>query len=292
MTMRTIFENVRTYVVIAFGLLVLSVAWTGFLIPHQISGSGVTGIGAIVYYATGVPMGYTYFAINVILLIIALKVLGTGFGIKTIYGVVLSAIMLTVMQPLIPSAIVQDKFMSAIIGGMLCGVGLGIVFTQGGSTGGTDIIALVINKYRNISPGRIILYCDVIIICSSFVVLTHLEPSQRVETMVYGFVTMAIQAYTLDAILSGNKQSVQIFIFSRHFDKVADQITSRMRRGVTVIDSTGWYSKENQKVIITTVRKNEASDVYRIIKNIDDKAFITVASVMGVYGKGFEELKR
>lgn len=290
--MRTIFENVRTYVVIAFGLLVLSVAWTGFLIPHQISGSGVTGIGAIVYYATGVPMGYTYFAINVILLIIALKVLGTGFGIKTIYGVVLSAIMLTVMQPLIPSAIVQDKFMSAIIGGMLCGVGLGIVFTQGGSTGGTDIIALVINKYRNISPGRIILYCDVIIICSSFVVLTHLEPSQRVETMVYGFVTMAIQAYTLDAILSGNKQSVQIFIFSRHFDKVADQITSRMRRGVTVIDSTGWYSKENQKVIITTVRKNEASDVYRIIKNIDDKAFITVASVMGVYGKGFEELKR
>ena len=292
MVARTIVENIKTYVVIAFGLLLLSIAWTAFLLPHQIAGSGVTGIGAIVFYATGIPMGYTYFAINLVLMVVALKILGAGFGIKTIYGIVLSAVLLTVLQPLIPTAVVQDQFMSAIIGGILCGAGLGVVFTQGGSTGGTDIIALVINKYRNISPGRIILLCDVVIICSSFVVLTHLESVQRVETMVYGFVTMAIQAYTLDAILSGNKQSVQIFIFSRHFDTVADQITTKMRRGVTVLDATGWYSKENQKVIITTVRKNEASDVYRIIKSIDETAFITVANVMGVYGKGFEELKR
>lgn len=292
MVLRTIVDNVRTYVVIAFGLLILSIAWTAFLIPHQISGSGVTGLGAIIYYATGIPMGYTYFAINVLLMVVALKILGAGFGIKTIYGIVLSAVMLTVLQPLIPSAVVQEKFMSAIIGGILCGTGLGIVFTQGGSTGGTDIIALVINKYRNISPGRIILYCDVIIISSSYLILTHLESAQRVETMVYGFVTMAIQAYTLDAILTGNRQSVQMFIFSRNFEKIADEITTRMHRGVTVIDSTGWYTKENQKVIITMVRKHEASDVYRIIKSIDNEAFITVANVMGVYGKGFEELKK
>lgn len=290
--MRTIIENARTYAIIAFGLMVLAVAWTGFLLPHQISGSGVTGLGAIVFYATGIPMGYTFFGINIVLLIIALKMLGPRFGIKTIYGVVLSAIMLTVLQPLIPSAIVQDKFMSAIIGGILCGAGLGIVFTQGGSTGGTDILALVITKYRNTSPGRIILLCDVVIISSSYVILTHLESAQRIETMVYGFVTMAIQAYTLDAILSGNKQSVQIFIISKHFEKVADEITSRMRRGVTVLDGTGWYSKETQKVIITTVRKHEATEVYRIIKSIDNTAFITVGNVMGVYGKGFEELKR
>jgi len=200
--------------------------------------------------------------------------------------------MLTVLQPLIHAPVVQEKFMSAIIGGMLCGVGLGIIFTQGGSTGGTDIIALAVTKYRNISPGRVILYCDVLIITSSYIVLTNLESAQRIETMVYGFVTMAIQAYTLDTILTGNRQSVQIIIFSRHYDKIADQITSRIHRGVTVLDGTGWYSKESQKVIITLVRKNEASDVYRIIKSIDDKAFITVANVMGVYGKGFEELKK
>jgi len=292
MVLRTIVDNVRTYVVIAFGLLILSIAWTAFLIPHQISGSGVTGIGAIVYYATGIPMGYTYFAINVVLMVVALKILGAGFGIKTIYGIVLSAVMLTILQPLIPAAVVQEKFMSAIIGGMLCGVGLGIVFTQGGSTGGTDIIAMVVTKYRNISPGRIILYCDVFIISSSYIILTHLESAQRVETMVYGFVTMAIQAYTLDAILSGNRQSVQIFIFSQHYEKIADQIISRVRRGVTVIDGTGWYTKENQKVIITLVRKHELTDVYRIIKSVDHDAFITVANVMGVFGKGFEELKK
>ncbi|HQG76164.1 MAG TPA: YitT family protein [Bacteroidales bacterium] len=289
---RTIIDNVRTYAVITFGLMLMSVAWTAFLLPHRIAGSGVSGIGAIVFYATGIPMGYTYLAINVILVIAGLRILGTGFGVKTIYGIVLSAIMLTVFQSLIPTAVVQEKFMSAIIGGILCGTGLAIVFSQGGSTGGTDIIALIIIKYRNYSPGRIILLCDVFIISSSYVVLTHLDSAQRVETMVYGFVTMAIQAYTLDAILSGYRQSVQIFIFSKHYEAIADQITSRMRRGVTVIDGTGWYTKDSQKIIITLVRKNEASDVYRIIKSIDDKAFITVASVMGVYGKGFDVLKK
>jgi uncharacterized membrane-anchored protein YitT (DUF2179 family) len=292
MTSGTIVDKIKTYGIIAFGLLVISIAWTAFLLPHQISGSGVSGIGAIVYYATGIPMGYTYFAINLVLIFIGLKILGAGFGIKTIYGIVLSAAMLTILQPLIPAPVVQEKFMSAIIGGMLCGTGLGIIFTRGGSTGGTDIIALVITKYRNLSPGKIILYCDVLIITSSYIVLTRLDPAQRVETMVYGFVTMAIQAYTLDAILSGNKQSVQILIFSRNYEMIADQITSRMKRGVTVLDGTGWYSKESQKVIITLVRKNEASDVYRIIKSIDDNAFITVANVMDVYGKGFEELKK
>ena len=292
MVMNKILDSIKTYVVIAFGLLINSIAWTGFLLPHQISGSGVSGIGAIVFYATGIPMGYTYLAINVILILIALKILGARFGIKTIYAVLLSAIMLTVLQRLIPEAVVKEKFMSAILGGMLCGAGLGIVFTQGGSTGGTDIIALIINKYRNISPGRIILMCDVFIISSSYVVLTNLESAQRIETMVYGFVTMAIQAYTLDAILSGNRQSVQILIFSRQYEQIADQITTTLRRGVTVLDGTGWYTKEPQKVIITLVRKQEASDLYRIIKSIDKKAFITVANVMGVYGKGFEELKR
>jgi len=290
--MRTILVNIRTYILMALGLLIFSIAWTAFLLPHQISGSGVSGLAAIIFYATGIPMGYTYFAINVVLILIGLKILGAGFGIKTIYGILLGAAMLSVLQPLIPTAVVQEKFMSALIGGGLCGVGLAIIFTQGGSTGGTDIIAMIVTKYRNISLGRVILYCDVIIIGSSYLILTDLEPVQRVETMVYGFVTMAIQAYTLDTILSGNRQSVQVFIFSRHYDRIADQITEKLHRGVTVVDGTGWYSKENQKVIITTVRKNEASDLYRIIRNHDDKAFITVANVMGVYGKGFEELRR
>lgn len=291
MKAKTIIDIARPYLVIAFGLLIFSIAWTAFLLPHQISGSGVSGIGAIVFYATGIPMGYTYFAINILFLVVAMKVLGAGFGIKTIYGIALGAAMLSVLQPLIPDQIVSEKFMSAIIGGGLCGVGVGIIFTQGGSAGGTDIIALIVTKYRNTSPGRVILYCDVVIIGSSYFILTHLETAQRIETMVYGFVTMAIQAYTIDAVLSGNRQSVQVFIFSRLYEQIADQITSRIKRGVTVIDGIGWYTRENQKVIITLVRKQEASALYRIVKEVDKNAFITTANVMGVYGKGFEEIK-
>ncbi|MBM3420412.1 MAG: YitT family protein [Bacteroidetes bacterium] len=290
MTSKSVLNIARPYLVIAFGLMVFSVAWTAFLLPHQISGSGVSGISAIIFYATGIPMGYTYFAINAIFLAIAMRVLGTGFGIKTIYGIALGAAMLSVLQPLIPGQVVGEKFMSAIIGGGLCGVGVGIIFTQGGSAGGTDIIAMIVTRYRNISPGRVILYCDVVIISSSFLVLTHLESAQRIETMVYGFVTMAIQAYTIDAVLSGNRQSLQVFIFSKQYEAIADQITTRIRRGVTVIEGVGWFTKESQKVVITLVRKNEASDLYRIIKGIDDKAFITVANVMGVYGKGFDNI--
>ncbi|HHV00176.1 MAG TPA: YitT family protein [Bacteroidales bacterium] len=290
--MRTIIDNVRTYVLMALGLLIFSLAWTAFLLPHQITGSGISGLSAIIFYATGIPMGYSYFTINVILIFVGLKVLGAGFGIKSVYGILLGAVLLSVLQPLIPGPVVQEKFLSALIGGGLCGVGLAMVFSQGGSTGGTDIIAMVVTKYRNISLGRVILYCDVIIISSSYLILTDLEPAQRVETMVYGFVTMAVQAYTIDTVLSGNRQSVQVFIFSRHFEQIADQITGKLHRGATVIDSTGWYSKESQKVIITLVRKNETGDLYRIIKSIDKKAFITVANVMSVFGKGFEELKK
>ena len=290
--MRTIIDNVRTYVLMALGLLIFSLAWTAFLLPHQITGSGISGLSAIIFYATGIPMGYSYFTINVILIFVGLKVLGAGFGIKSVYGILLGAVLLSILQPLIPGPVVQEKFLSALIGGGLCGVGLAMVFSQGGSTGGTDIIAMVVTKYRNISLGRVILYCDVIIISSSYLILTDLEPAQRVETMVYGFVTMAVQAYTIDTVLSGNRQSVQVFIFSRHFEQIADQITGKLHRGATVIDSTGWYSKESQKVIITLVRKNETGDLYRIIKSIDKKAFITVANVMSVFGKGFDELKR
>ena len=290
--MRTIIDNVRTYVLMALGLLIFSLAWTAFLLPHQITGSGISGLSAIIFYATGIPMGYSYFTINVILIFVGLKVLGAGFGIKSVYGILLGAVLLSILQPLIPGPVVQEKFLSALIGGGLCGVGLAMVFSQGGSTGGTDIIAMVVTKYRNISLGRVILYCDVIIISSSYLILTDLEPAQRVETMVYGFVTMAVQAYTIDTVLSGNRQSVQVFIFSRHFEQIADQITGKLHRGATVIDSTGWYSKESQKVIITLVRKNETGDLYRIIKSIDKKAFITVANVMSVFGKGFDELKK
>jgi uncharacterized membrane-anchored protein YitT (DUF2179 family) len=274
-----------------FGLLLYALSWTAFLIPHKITGGGVSGIGALVYYASGIPMGYTYFFINIALILLAIKMLGANFGVKTIFGVAVGSILLSALQMLIKAPVVDDKFMSTIIGGALSGVGLGIVFSQGGSTGGTDIIAMIINKYRNISPGRIIMLCDVFIIGSSFLVLLDLDPAKRIETIVYGYVTMAITAYSLDAVLSGTKQSVQVFVFSKHYQAIADRITTEVNRGVTVVDGMGWYSKEHQKVLISLVRKHEVSEVYKIIKEIDPEAFISVATVTGVYGRGFERIR-
>lgn len=291
MTSSKIFKTTRSYIIIVFGLLLYALSWTAFLIPHKITGGGVSGIGALIYYASGFPMGYTYFLVNIGLIFIAIKMLGANFGVKTVFGVIVGSILLSVLQATIKQPVVADKFMSTIIGGAIAGVGLGIVFTQGGSTGGTDIIAMIINKYRNISPGRVILMCDVFIIGSSFLVLLDLDPAKRIETIVYGYVAMAITAYSLDAVLSGSKQSVQVFIFSKNYQLIADRITAEMNRGVTVIDGQGWFTKENQKVLITLVRKHEANDVYRVIKEVDPEAFISVASVMGVYGRGFERIR-
>jgi uncharacterized membrane-anchored protein YitT (DUF2179 family) len=291
MTTKLIIKNARMYSIIVFGLFLYALSWTAFLLPHKITGGGVSGIGAIVFYATGIPMGYTYFLINVGLILIAIKMLGANFGVKTIIGVTVGAILLGLLQTLIKQPVVADKFLSAIIGGGLAGVGLGIIFTQGGSTGGTDIIAMIINKYRNISPGRVILACDVFIIGSSFFVLLDMTATHRIETIVYGYVAMAVTAYAIDAVLSGSKQSVQIFIFSKKYIEIADKITNDLNRGVTLIDGKGWYTKEEQKVLITMVRKFESNDVYKIIKEIDPDAFTSTASVMGIFGRGFERIR-
>lgn len=291
MTFKTVYKFTRTYTIVFFGLFLYCLAWASLILPHKITGGGISGVGAIIYYATGFPVGYTFFLVNIVLILVAIKILGANFGLKTIVGVIGASILLSVLQPLFTAPVVEDKFLSAIIGGILSGAGLGIVFTQGGSTGGTDIIAMIVNKYRNISPGRVILLCDIIIIGSSFLVLTDLVPVKRIEMIVYGYVSVAITGYVIDMVISGSKQSVQMFIFSKKFDAIADQITSQIKRGVTVIDGVGWYTKENQKVVLTLVRKHEISDVYKLIKEIDQEAFISVASVMGVYGQGFEVIR-
>jgi uncharacterized membrane-anchored protein YitT (DUF2179 family) len=277
--------TIKDYSIMLIGLVTYVLSWNLFLIPAQITGGGISGLAAVIFYSTKVPMGLTYFAINVVLIAIALKVLGANFGMKTVFNMVTLTLLFAVPQDLFPGALIKDNFLSAVLGGMMGGVGIGLVFSRGGSTGGTDIIALMINKYHNISPGRIILYCDVLIIGSSYF-LVH-----SIDKMVYGFVSMAVVSYTLDAFLSGSNASAQIFIFSSKYEEIADFINTESFRGVTVIDGTGWYTQQNVKILMTIVRKKETSIIFRMVKEIDPNAFISMASVMGVYGKGFDKLK-
>lgn len=278
-------NQIRTYVIMTFGLFIHALGWTAFLIPSEIVGGGVGGIAATVFYAIDIPAGYTYLAINSVLIIVAIKMLGASFGIKTIYSVVMVSIFLTLQQKFITAPIITDAFMATVLGGLLAGAGVGIVFTQGGSTGGTDIIAMIVNKYRNTSPGKVILYCDIIIIGSSYFLFNSMEK------LVYGFVTMGIVAYTVDLVLNGSKQSIQIMIFSNQAISIAEKISTELGRGVTILNGEGWYTKKPTKVIVTIVRKNEAPRVLRIVKAIDSDAFISQGQVMGVYGEGFEKIR-
>lgn len=281
----SVLHTIRTYGIITIGLFLNALAWTAFLIPSEIVGGGVTGAGALVFYATGIPVAATYLVINAVLLVLGIKNLGFGFGIRTIYGIVVLSIFLAILQPLITDPVVPERFMAAIIGGILGGASIGLVFTQGGSTGGTDIIAMIINKYRNISHGRLILLMDVVIISSSWLLFRSLE------VMVYGYVTMAVASYSIDMLLMGHRRSVQLFIFSKKPDLIAQRIANDIGRGVTLLQGKGWYSKEDAQVLVVVVRRYETSAVFRAIKEIDPEAFISVANVMGVYGQGFDPIK-
>lgn len=276
---------INDYVFITLGLLVFALGWVLFLIPAEITGGGISGLGAVIYYATNIPVGVTFLLANVLLVVVALKILGASFGIKTIYSILVLTLFFSLFQNILIEPIVDDDFLSAVLGGMSGGIGLGIVFSRGGSTGGTDIFAMIINKYRNISPGRVILYADVVIIASSWFVFE--SPAK----LVYGYVSMWVVAYSLDSFLSGANRSAQMFIFSQKYKEIADFINNEAVRGVTVIDGTGWYKKENTKIVLSVVRKRETSTIFRKIKEIDPEAFISMGSVMGVYGQGFEKIK-
>lgn len=300
---KTFWEVVKEYGVITLGLLAYSLGWTIFLLPNNLVGGGVSGFSAILYYATNIPMGYTYLVINAILLLIAVKILGTGFGGKTIYAIVMTSVCLNIFPSLVPQSFITEfavsngKLICTVLGGIIAGVGIGISISQGGSTGGTDIIALLWCKYKNASPGRVILVIDVIIILSSLLVPSYTDSgellpfSEKIAVAVYGLIQVTVCGYSVDVYLSGTKQSVQALIFTKKYQEMADAIAFDMNRGVTVLPAKGWFSKEDGYVLMVVTRRTDLNLLLKYVKSIDPDAFLSVANVMGVYGKGFDAIK-
>lgn len=303
MTAKSILKLGKEYLLLTLGILIYVAGWTIFMIPNNLIGGGLTGVSSIIQYAVGIKMGYTYFVLNAILLVTAFVVIGANFGGKTIYAIILASVGLNVLQDLIPAAIIETlsvqngKLMSTIMGGILSGAGIGMSMSQGGSTGGTDIIALIVNKYRNISPGRIILWIDAVIILSSLAVPSYtadgeLVPfAEKITTVVYGLILITVNGYVIDLYLSGSKQSVQLFIMSRKYEEIADAITKDIHRGVTVLPAVGWYTKKENHVLMVVTRKTDLNFLLKYIKTIDNDAFLSVSSVSGVYGNGFDAIK-
>lgn len=278
-------KELKSYLIITLGLIVGSFGWAGFLIPSEIVGSGVSGIATIIFYSSGLKVGYSVFAINLVLFLLALRVLGFGFGAKTIYGIVVLSIALWLFQTLITEPIVADRFMCAIIGGILAGASAGLILSQGGSTGGTDIIAMMVNKYHKVTPGRLLLAMDLVIISSSYF-LFH-----SIEQVVYGFVAMGVSAYCVDMVIEGNKQSVQIFIFTRKHEEMRIALTGPLDQGLTILHAEGGYTGDDVKVLMCLTRKRESQAVLNMVQDIDPNSFISMGSVMGVYGRGFEKVR-
>jgi len=310
MSTKKILGTIKAYIIITLGLLCYVLGWTIFLIPNNLVGGGVSGISSIILYAFGVPISVTYFAINIILLLIALKVLGKGFGVKTVYAIVAATLFFQFVPAFIPQDFIEEiaisngKLLSAIFGGVLSGLGIGISFSQGGSTGGTDIVALMVAKYHNIAPGRMILYMDLVIIACSLLIpakdITDAAGNvigketwgMRLATVLYGYMLIASCSQIVDMMVAGSRQSVQVYIFSREYEKIADIITKEMGRGVTVLTGEGWYTKQENKMLMVLIHKTETSKIHNLIKDIDRDAFISMAPVTGVWGRGFQQISK
>lgn len=281
-----ILKILKSYTLMTIGLFIFVFSWTAFLIPHEIAGGGVSGLASVINYATGFDVSYSYLIINAILLGIGFLILGKAFGFKTIYCIAVAALMFEFL-PLIPwVSDIEDKLINSLIGGTMSGIGIGIIFLQGGSTGGTDIVALIIAKYREMSPGRVFIICDLVIIGSVYFI-----PGKSLEDVIYGYIEMVSFSYVIDMILTGNKQSLQVFVFSSKYDEIADRVSKEMGRGVTALTSMGWYSKSESKMLVVIIRKSQLTDISAIVKEIDSNAFISVSAVMSVYGQGFDQIK-
>ena len=302
----TLSRQIADYSVITVGLLLYAIGFDCFLLPFQVTTGGLAGIGSLIFYATGFwKVQYTFFLSNIVLLAVAVKVLGWKFCVKTIFAVFMLTFLLSAVEMLMQQLhtlqpelfagfndhvqlpqLTDNAFMSTIFGAFICGTGIGLVFGCGGSTGGTDIIASIIHKYRNVSLGTVMMLCDILIISSSIFL-----PGATITQLIYGFTTLFVTNITLDYVYNSKRQSVQFLIISKHFEEIADAINV-YHRGVTVLDATGWFTKTPTKVLLVLTRKKESNNIFAIIQSIAPGAFVSQTRAAAVFGDGFDTMRR
>lgn len=299
LTVNSVFKGVKEYLLMAVGCALYAFAWECIISPAGVIGGGASGLALVIEKATqgiewlhggaGLPMGTGFFIINAILISIAMVTVGARFGIKTIYCIVMISVFLDSFGAIFASTnnllgIADDKMLSTILGAVIAGAGVSLSFHEGGSTGGTDIVWMIINHFKTASYGKVLMMVDFCIITSSYLVYKEIGP------LIYGFVMVTVFGYTVDMIMAGGKQSSQIFVFSKNYQEIADRVTKGLHRGVTIFDGVGAYTGQSSKMMIIVCRKMETDTILKIVKECDPGAFLSVGAVMGVYGEGFESL--
>ncbi len=285
---RPLWKSIQDYVLIAIGMISYAIGWNVFLLPTNVTASGLPGISSIIFWATGCPVQVPYFVVNACLLLAALKILGSKFCVKTVYAVIVVTILTSVFSStsLGQEHLLQDQpLWAAILGAIFCGCGIGLGFSAGGSTGGTDIVAAIVNKYRDMSLGRVIMICDIFIISSSYLVVHDLEK------VLYGYVVLCVQAFCIDQVVNSRRRSVQFFIISKKYEEIGRRINTDADRGVTVVNASGFYSGQDVKMLFVLAKQRQAATIFRLISEIDPHAFVSQSAVIGVYGEGFDKMK-
>lgn len=283
-----VLKYLKEYFIMTVGLIVFVFGWVGFLNPHEITGGGIAGLASVIHYAFDfIPISYAKFTIDIFLLVFGFIILGKGFGLKTIYCVVMSSVLFEFL-PKIPgvveiSSTITENLINALIGGILSGIGIAIIFTQGGSTGGTDIIALSINKYKNISPGRIYIVCDSLIVFSMLLI-----SDKTLQDVVYGFIELVSFSFAVDMFITGQKQSVQLLVISDKYREISDKLMQEKENGL-VVNSVEWSMKGGNNILMVVTRKSSVNEISRIIKGVDENVFMVTVPVTAVYGGGKDD---
>lgn len=285
---QAIWHHSKDYFMIMVGLICYAFGFTAFILPHSVVIGGLPGVATLIHFKTGIPVGYSLYTLNILLLLLAYKIVGRQFVLKTFFGSTGLSFFLVLGEYFFkahPIAIQDDILLNCIIGAVFCGTGVGMALAHNGSTGGTDVIAAMVTKYRQVSVGRMILYVDMLVISSSYL-MTH-----NLDRVVYGFVVLVFLSYMADLMVNNTKQAVRFTIFSKKWQDIATAVNTEAHRGCTILDGTGWYTKQEVKMLVVFCRKSEALQIYRIIFSIDAHAFVSEVNVNTVYGEGFDVSK-
>ena len=285
MNKKLLFTSTKNYFFIVIGLAIFALGWTAFLIPMSLTGGGVSGIAAVIFFATKFPIGITTFAINLILLSIAWRILGARFCINTLISTAILSLFFSFGQQIFTEPLLNDMAMSTFVGAALSAFGVGLAINHGGNTGGTDIIAMMIGKYRNISYGRVTLYSNILIIGSSWFVV------RSINNLVYSMVVMFVYIFISDIVIDGYKQTFQFFVFSVKNQEIADRINKDLGRGASFLKGYGSYTKEDKDILLILSHRNDKARIIRIIRDIDPNAFISISKTSSVFGKNFDKIK-
>ncbi|MDO5321398.1 MAG: YitT family protein [Bacteroidia bacterium] len=288
-------QLIKEYLILTLACFIFGLSWEGFMIPNGMSAGGMMGLCTVIQYATGgfIQAQYSYFVLNALLVLIAVAAMGIGFGFKTIYCIVMSSVAMGVLEKLTALHcidgsffFVQETVLIPIIAGVLEATGIGLVLRYGGSTGGTDIVALMVNKYWPVSLSTAFLVSD-LIVCSLLLFL----PEKCFSDMCYGLTELVTFSLMIDMVVGGKKSSYQLLVFSDKYVEIADHIINNMGRGVTVLKAQGWFTKRDKNVLLILINQKEFPSLSRVIKDVDPRAFMSVSKTNSVYGEGFDEIK-